>query len=275
MDFVLTPEEAQSTAKAIVDHLTGEHHSVDVEAGVDKDVQFRPTVSARKHGLAVYVEAQSAPAYTQGVKDLVHLMGVKRANCEIYIAAPVDASLSGRFLTLLGRDGVGLMLVDEHSVVSVDREARNPALMITPDPDLKLGRHAGAVREAVKRFNQVDRKSALQTMCEIVEGETERLVKVLARKAWITKTEEECASMDWATQINVAAAKTVYTPGREPLVDDKTKTDLHSFRNARNLIDHKAPTKAAERKRQSQFAERMLMGPRLVAELLSLQRRAG
>ena len=56
-----------------------------------------------------------------------------------------------------------------------------------------------------------------------------------------------------------------------PIVDDKLKQDLHSFRGARNLIDHPATSKAAEKKRQTQFAERMVMGPRLAGELLSLQ----
>ena len=273
MDFELTPEEAQSTARAVVDHFSAESHTVKIEAAVDKEVQFRPAVSATKHGMTTYVEAQSVPSYTPGVKELVHWMSVRRVNCEVLIAVPVDASLSGRFLTFLKRDGVGLMLVDEQGGVATHHPARNPALMITPDPTLKLGRLGAAVREAVRQFNEVDRKAALQTMCEIVEGETERLLKRLVRKAWIKKAEAQVTAMNWAAQIDVAAAKDVYTQGRNPLVDDKTKSDLHSFRGARNLIDHKTTSKKAERKRQSQFAERMLMGPRLAAELLALQRR--
>lgn len=273
MDFLLTPEEAQTTAKAVVDYFQAEGHVVNVEAAVDDEVQFRPTVSASKVGLTVYVESQSAPAYTTGVKELVSWVSVKRVNCEVYIAVPLDASLSGRFLTLLKRDGVGLILVDGAAAVTVHHAARNPALIVTPDPDLKYGGRTAAVREAVKRFNEVDRKGALQTMCEIVEGETGKLVKRLARKSWITPSEAIVEKMDWAGKINVSASAAQYTSGRTPLVDDKLKTDLHSFRGARNLIDHPAATPTAERKRQRQFAERMLMGPRLVAELVTLHRK--
>ena len=40
------------------------------------------------------------------------------------------------------------------------------------------------------------------------------------------------------------------------------------------LINHKVSSKRDEQKREQQFAERMLMGPRLTADLLSLQRKA-
>ena len=273
VEFVLTPEEAQSTASAVVAHLKAERQTVSVEAGVDPQVNFRPTITAEKDTLTFYVEAQSVPAYTTGVKELVSWASVQRVYCEVYIAVPLDATLSGRFLSYLKRDGVGLILIDDSGAVTIHHEARNPALVVTPDPTLKLGRCATAVRQEVKRFNEVDRKAALQAMCEIVERETDVLVKRLAKKAWISKSEEQVARMDWSAQINVSAANDAYVAGRTPVVDDKLKTDLHSFRGARNLMDHKVTSKRAERKRQTQFAERMLMGPRLTAELLSLQRK--
>lgn len=273
MDFAFTPEEAVSTAKAVVAHLTADAHTVVVETEVDADVQFRPTMSAVKDGLDVYVEAQSAPAYTAGVKELVSWVSVKRRYCEVFIAIPVDASPSGRFLSNLVRDGVGLMFVGDQDAVSVHRKALNPALVVTPDPTLRLGRRSADVREAVRNFNEVDRKGALQTMCEIVESETDKLVRRLAKRAWINKSEAAVVAMDWSTQINVSAANDVYVAGRSPVVDDKLKTDLQSFRGARNLMDHKVRSKVQERKRQQQYAERMLMGPRLVADLLSVQRK--
>ena len=233
---------------------------------MDAEVHFRPTISAIKDGLDIYVEAQSAPAYTAGVKELVSWVSVKRRYCEVYIAIPLDASPSGRFLSNLVRDGVGLMFVGDEDAVSVHHKALNPALIVTPDPTLKLGRRSADVREAVKKFNEVDRKGALQAMCEIVESETDKLVRRLAKRAWIDKSETVVAAMDWSSQINMSASSNVHVAGRSPVVDDKLKTDLHSFRGARNLMDHKVTSKAQERRRQQQYAERMLMGPRLVAD---------
>jgi hypothetical protein len=63
------------------------------------------------------------------------------------------------------------------------------------------------------------------------------------------------------------------SPGKSPIVGSTLKDDLHSFRGARNLLDHKVTNKREDTKRQQQFAERMMQGPRLVAELVSLNRK--
>jgi len=78
---------------------------------------------------------------------------------------------------------------------------------------------------------------------------------------------------DWSEQIDTLGSFNAYNAGHQPVVDNTLKADLHSFRGARNLVDHKVHGKRAESKRQMQFAERMMQGPRLMAELLSLQRK--
>ena len=79
---------------------------------------------------------------------------------------------------------------------------------------------------------------------------------------------------DWSEQIDTLASVNAYNPTYRPVVSNTLKADLHSFRGARNLVDHKVHGKRAEARRQTQFAERMMQGPRLTAELLSLQRKA-
>ena len=273
MEFVLTPDEAQTTASAVVALFDNEGRQVSVEIAPDAQVGFRPTITAVKDLLTVFVEAQHEPRYTVGLGELVSWASVQRVHCEIFVALPMDATLTARFLAELKRDGVGLLLVSDELTVTTYAAARNPALVVTPDPTLKLGRCRKEVLEEIARFNDVDRAGALRAMCEIVERETDKLVAKLARKKWITKSVDEVGTMDWATQINIAASANVATSGKTPIVGETLKTDLQSFRGARNLIDHKATTKHAEKKRQMQFAERMLMGPRLTAELLALQRK--
>jgi hypothetical protein len=78
---------------------------------------------------------------------------------------------------------------------------------------------------------------------------------------------------DWSSQIDTLASKHAYTPGMDPIVSTIFKNDLHSFRGARNLVDHKERGKRDDANRQKQFAERMMQGARLVAELVSLQRK--
>lgn len=270
--FQLTPDEAQSTALAVSEYLTSEKHKVEAEQGVDASVAFRPTLTATLGVLTTYIEAQHVPSYSRGLKDLVGWISVQRKYSEIFIAAPTSADVGLGFLNDIKRDGVGLILVDENGVVDVHRPARNPALMVSLDSSLSLGPRKNEIKGEFARFNGAERKAALQAMCEIVEMETEKLVAKLAKKGWITKTEAEVASMDWATQINVSASASLHWSG-EPLVSETLKADLHSFRGARNLMNHKVRKKRDEQKREQQFAERMLMGPRLTAELLSLQRK--
>lgn len=271
MEFLVTPDEARRTAEAVVAYLEAENFKVRTEVEVDPTLHFRPTVTAKKTNLTLLVEAQFAPSYTPSLKDLVHWLTMQRVNCEVYLAVPAVAELSGRLLTELKRNGVGLFLV-EGKEVTKQHDARNPALIVTPDPGLALGPRKQVVGAAVRKFNDGERKNGLQDMCEIVETETDKLLKRLASKNWITKTADDLDKMDWSTQIDVAAADNVYVGNRKAIVDSNLKTDLHSFRSARNLIDHKVTTPAAERRRQAQFAERMHMGPRLVAELLSVKK---
>ncbi|MGH7249966.1 MAG: hypothetical protein ACREGC_03245, partial [Minisyncoccia bacterium] len=109
--------------------------------------------------------------------------------------------------------------------------------------------------------------------CEVVERETEELALRAVRKGWLTMNEAAIKGKDWSSQIDTLASPNACTAGRAPIVSTTFKNDLHSFRGARNLVDHKVRGKRDDANRQKQFAERMMQGPRLVAELISLKRR--
>jgi hypothetical protein len=85
------------------------------------------------------------------------------------------------------RDGVGLLVVDASGVVVESQKARNPALVVTPEPTLRYGDCKQEVAEAIKKFNDVDRKDGLRDMCEIVERETEELALRAVKKNWLTE----------------------------------------------------------------------------------------
>jgi hypothetical protein len=274
MDFLITPEEAQTTARAVASHLQGAKFKVSVETSVDDDLRFRPTLHAERDGLLVLVEAQGQPSYTKSMRELATWATLHRKYCRIYIATSVEARLSGQLLKDTKRAGVGIMIVDEEGVVGIDKEARNPALIVTPEPTLKLAHRKTRVHELVEQFNDGHRKAALHDMCELVEDETEVLIVKAARASIILKSESEVERMDWSTQINVLASAELYVKRKTPLLSQPLKDDLQSFKGARNLLKHKVRTKKDEQKRERQFAERMMMGPRLVADLIPLQRKA-
>lgn len=126
---------------------------------------------------------------------------------------------------------------------------------------------------ALKKFNEINRKDGLRDICEIVERETEDLALIGVRKNLLNKSEATIKSMNWSSQINMLASVTSYQPSHSPIIEDAFKNDLHSFRGARNLVDHKVSTKREDKRRELQFAERMMQGPRIVAELVRLKRK--
>jgi hypothetical protein len=207
------------------------------------------------------------------LEELAVWLSVERAYAQLYVAVSAndDSVLSGRMLGHMKRRGIGLLLVGDD--VDVAFEARNSALVVTAEPTLKFGSCSSDVKNALDRFNKGERKAGLRDMCELVERETNALARKLARKNWIDRDETTVDGFDFSNTINVIASSTRYLADRPPLVGQRLKDDLHSFRGARNLVDHPVKTKYAEAKRERQFPERMMMGPRLVAELVALKRR--
>jgi hypothetical protein len=183
-----------------------------------------------------------------------------------------DATIEVGVSHQMKMDGVGLLIVDGDGNVTEHHRARNPALVITPDPTLSLGPSKREVIAAVSKFNDVDRKDGLRDMCELVERLTEELGALASRKGVLKIPEAAFKQKDWASQINELARPEAYNSS-SPIIKSTLKDDMHSFRGARNLIDHKVRSLQEEKLRQKQFAERMMQGPRLVSDLLSLRRK--
>jgi hypothetical protein len=273
MKFVFTPEEAQRPARAVAAYLAKKKMKVKIEAPVSQDAPYRTTILASKGGLSLLIEAQGTLNYEKALKDLSAWLAAKRSYSELYLATTSDGLLPLGLLADLDKDGVGLLIVHDNFSVVVDRKARNPALVVTPDPTLKFGNCRSEVLSALTKFNNIDRKDGLRDMCEIVERETGSIAIQACRKGWLTKDEATIIKLDWSTQINLLASSNAYRTGKIPIIGSSFKDDLHSFRGARNLVDHKVPSKRDDAKRQMQFQERMVQGPRLVAELVSLRRK--
>lgn len=272
IEFLSTPDEAQSAALAVVSHYKSKNYEVEVEIAVTDDVRFRPTITAVNRYMRVIVEALKEPQYDEGLKDLVRWAAVNRMYGEIYIATGPEVDFKPSFLSAIKRDGIGVLLVDEQGQVNHYHRAKNPALMIASNPSLALGKCKGEVEAEIQRFNDGERKPALQQMCEIVERETDKLVRKAARKQWLNADEKAASKMLFANQIDVLTSDKSYRGNRKSPLSEGLKSDLNSFRSVRNLVSHKARTKKEEREREKQFVERMMMGPRLIEAVLKLNK---
>jgi hypothetical protein len=273
MTFDFTPEEAQGVARCVNRYLRQKQHKVRFEVPVSDEAPYRTTILASIGTLQVLVDAQGSLRYEGSLKDLMTWASHRRLHAEIYVAVDSDSVIPVGALSAMKQDGVGLLVVDSAGKVSVHHKARNPALVVTPDPGLKYGRCRSEVLAAVQKFNETDRKDGLRDMCELVERETETLALMGVRAGLLKMDEASIKAKDWSEQIDTLASANAYNAPHRPVVSTTLKADLHSFRGARNLVDHKVQGKRAEAKRQMQFAERMMQGPRLTAELLSLQRK--
>lgn len=273
MKFNFTPDEAQPTAKAVAKYLKRKGMSVSVEVAAWQDASLRTTLLGKLSGLFCLVEVQGTLNYSSPLKNLATLMAARRYYAEFSLAIPSEATMQAGTLDELRRDGVGLLVVEEEGTVKQSIMPKNPALVVVPDPTLKYGKCKQEVLDAVAKFNDVNRKDGLRDMCELVERETEALAVSAVRRGLLVMSENDIKKQDWSNQIDALASSKAYNPSQSPIVENKLKVDMHSFRGARNLVDHKARTKRDDKRRQMQFSERMMQGPRLIAELISLQRR--
>lgn len=273
MKFEWTPEEAHSAALAVARHLKRHGAKVKVEVRAWPDAPYKTTLVATRLGLVKLVEAQGTLDYGPTIKGLAEWLAAKRHYAELYLASTDDSTVQAGILSELKKDGVGLLVVDGLGKLSVSQNARNPALVVMPDPTLKYGDRKIEVQEALRKFNDTNRKDGLRDMCELVELETEKLGVAAVKKSLLKVPESAFKAKDWSDQINCLASVSSYNINHSPLIDNKLKDDLHSFRGARNLVDHKVSGKRDDARRQRQFHERMTQGPRLVADLVSLRRK--
>lgn len=276
MKYIYTPEEAISIADTLLKFLQGRKFTVAIEQPLDEDAPCATTLIAKKGHLNILFEAQNEVSCNESLRDLALWLHNKRICAELFLATHRNTTFSGQFFRQLDHSGIGLILVEHSGKVTIDRQPQNPALIVCPDPSLKFGPYTEKVNECIAKFNLPHsflmpgnpRMDAARDMCEIVEGLTEELALTAVDKNILRLTERNVKSQDWSTQINTLASSKACVAGKTPVVDSRFKTDLQSFRGVRNLLDHRVTSKQKEVERQQQLAERMMMGPRLVATLV-------
>jgi len=202
MRFQVTPEEGQETALAMLAYFKKQKMQVKVEVAAWPTAPYRSTLVAEKAGRCILVEAQGQVSYGSSLKELVAWIASRRYYAEVYIATCNDAVIQAGVLRELKEDGVGLFVVDDARNVVAQHRARNPALVVTPEPTLKYGPEKAAVESALHKFNEVDRKDGLRDMCEIVERLTYDVGIAACRKGWLQTPEANFQQYDWSRQIN-------------------------------------------------------------------------
>ena len=271
MDKTKIPEDLESIVFSVAKYYHKKNYRIRQLHAIAEDAPYRTTLVASKGTLNILIEAQKASRFHGALESLTRWLAAQRKHCEFYIATGDAGELTGGFLKELKAEGVGLLVVDDRGHIHIQFKARNNALVIRPDPTLNFGSLSDAVSDSLIKFNDVDRKDGLRDMCEIVEGLTEDVLVAAARKGIMAMDEAAARSQDWSCQINSLASSKACNGA--PIIDDSLKGDLHAFRDGRNLVDHPVAGLRENAKRERRYADKMTMGPRLVAELQSIKRR--
>lgn len=279
MTYLYTPEEARPIANVVFKFMQSRQFTVSIEKALNDDAPCRTTLIAEKAGLNILFEAQNEVNCDEYLRTLVLWLNNNCHYAELFIVSHRGTNFSGYFFRQLDQAGIGLMIVEDNGKLTIERQPRNPALIVSPAPTLKFGKYKQYVMAFLAKFNQPNsflspdtpRKDALRDVCELVEGLTEDVAITAAKKGYLLRDEQTIQQMTWSNRINVLAAPNAYAPNYSPFVTEELKTDLHSFRNGRNLVDHRVRSKREEVQRQQKFQDRMITGVRLVADLVSLK----
>ena len=70
MEFLFTPDEAQTIAQGVIRHFRAKKFNVQIEAGLHLDAPYRTTVFCSRDDLHVLVEAQHDPVYNDSLREL-------------------------------------------------------------------------------------------------------------------------------------------------------------------------------------------------------------
>jgi hypothetical protein len=281
MKYIYTPEEVRTIADALFRFMKHQGFKVCIEKPFHDDAPCATTLIATKAGLNILFEVQKQVHCDQYIKELALWLLKQRFYAELFIATHNTTHFSGEFLKELNQTGIGLILVDDEARVEIVQHPVNPALKTNPSPNLKFGSHKELVKGCVDKFDQPisflsgndTRKDALRDLCEVVEKLTEDIALAAVRKGALQRDEDTIEKMKWADKINVLSAANAYKASCTPLISEELKTDLHAFRNGRNIVDHKVRTKREDALRQQKFPDRMITGVRLVSDLVSVKSR--
>jgi len=272
MKYTFTPDEAQTIADGFIKFYKKKGFEISIEKPFAPLAPMITTLTAEKNGLSLLLEAQKNPSFGGSLIDLSRWLSSQRAYCELYIITDESSNLKGNLLIDIANEGVGLLIVDNNFNVTEHRKAKNFALIVTPEPTLSFGTHKLKIQECINKFNDGERKDGLRDLCEFGENLTNDVANTASRKGYLISS-LNLNRMDWSSKIDALASPNQYNSGYLPVFTASFMTDLHSFRNARNLFDHPPKNKRDAMRRERQFAERMMMGPRIISELISIKRK--
>lgn len=271
----MIPSPLGSAAKALKKHFTKKGYSISDGVSIDQSNRYRVHFVFKKGYETIAVEVRHKCDIQSPFLHFVQSCQANRIAVKIFFAVPEtvegeETTISHAQMSALRSAGIGLLVVTDHDIreeIGTVPCNRRVAL----DPGGSLGKHAKKTDEIMKDYNLGKCLDAIRDLGEEVEDATTILCAKAARKGKLSITQAEVSSPDftWENKINVLSTDKYKNVSQTRYLDASTSLDLKSFKDTRNMSDHRKTAKE-KRKLEAQYPDKILQGVRLLRELVRL-----
>lgn len=275
----MIPSPLGSTAKELRKHFKKRGYSVSESTGIDETNRYKAHLVFKKVYETIAVEIRQKCDIQHPFLNFVQACQANRVAVKIYFAVPEivegeETTISHTQMSALRTAGIGLFVVNDSGVrEEIGTVPCNRRIAL--EPGGSLGKYATKVNEITRSYNLGDCLDAIRDLSEEVEDATTLLCAKAAKKGKINIAEADVLStgFNWEDKINVLAASNYRGAQQTRFLDQPTSQDLKSFKDTRNLSDHRKTVKD-KRRLEAQYPDKVLQGVRLLRELVKLIKRA-
>ncbi|MFA5164298.1 MAG: hypothetical protein WC481_01870 [Candidatus Omnitrophota bacterium] len=242
-----------------------------IEKPFDRAASFRPTLICKKGNENIAIEIRNDPVFSEYFEDFVKDCLAERRPVKVYLAMPSilgeeEIALTHSFMSKANGYGVGVFLVHEKEVIEYIKSVKCN-MRIGPNDCIISSRGKDKILPIISRFNKGEPIDAIRDITELVENLVDNLAKKASKKRKVVPRIKEVTDMNFETKINLLSASDWHGKHQKKHFNEDFKSDLKSFKGARNLSHHPRD-KVLSKKLEQQLIERMLMGTRLSNDLL-------
>jgi hypothetical protein len=273
------PPPLMGAAKVLMRHFQKRGYRIYEDQAIDQTYPYKVHLVFKRGYETLAVEMRQKCDIQPPFLRFVQACQANRVPSKVYFAVPElldeeETGITHAQNQELRRAGIGLMVVGNGTVrMDVGTIACNRRIGL--EPGGTLSKHSRRVEEVISDYNLGQCLDAVRDLSEEVEDATTMLCAKAARKGKINITEAEVLAPEfsWEDKINILSADKYRNTPQRRFLDPPLSRDLKSFKDVRNLSDHRKTAKET-RKLESQYPDKMLQGIRLLRDLVRLARNA-
>jgi hypothetical protein len=271
------------TAEKVKELFHGQKFRVEEMKSVNPAKGIRSHLVCKKSYKTIAIDIREKCTVDRHIEEYIKDCHTRRIPVEFYFAVPSilknkEGIEEPNSITITQREfmkelGIGLLILDEKQKIIKDLGTVSCDRRFALPPGTSLGTHKTKIADLIEKYNSGDCLDAVRDLCEEGEDATVMLAIKAAKKGKIVFTEVDIKAnlYDWETLINCLSAPSWgATPQIRIITDKKITNSLKSFKDKRNLSDHRK-TAIQLRDLEALYPEAMLEGIRLIRKLIQLR----